>query len=414
MTRSDRKTMTKVSAMIVRCCLNTADQNGGKLPYGFIRQIVKQHAEKYPFITEVAIRKALERQRKRAIRPSSPSASPPRPSPSPNPSPPVFESESVTESEISNRKVGGRPKGTSKVQKDTDHVAYLNFLNVLAKRLRERHDPRKCSFPPGLTQEVIDEVAREYDMVGAYVSARAIRKRVHKNKLEVVTKGNPSPTIKLDEALVEIILKLAQIRHSISPSEAIALANSLVDEQELGEEIKQYKLAMGYNVDDSGRNQDGSLLGKRWWQLFLRRNEHRLISAKGKKFALNRDDWCIYTNFVTMYDLVYEGTVTAKIAEKLETPEWLDFDGNKIGEGQAVGRKSTHRLICPKYGLVVDETGGNTSMKNDGHGSNKKYLTAPGDTPRIRSSESDNHFTTMCFTALTGDPVLCVTIFKGE
>ena len=72
MTRSDRKTMTKVSAMIVRCCLNTADQNGGKLPYGFIRQIVKQHAEKYPFITEVAIRKALERQRKRAIRPSSP------------------------------------------------------------------------------------------------------------------------------------------------------------------------------------------------------------------------------------------------------------------------------------------------------------------------------------------------------
>lgn len=87
-----------------------------------------------------------------------------------------------------------------------------------------------------------------------------------------------------------------------------------------------------------------------------------------------------------MYDQVYDAMVSAKIAVKM--------------------------LTHPQYGLLVDETGGNTSMKNDGHGTNKKFLTAPGAVPKIRSSESDNHFTTMCFTALTGDPVhlrtLCV------
>ena len=115
MTRSDQNTMTKVREMIVRCCLEAADQNGGKMPYGFIRSLVKLHAKKYPFLKEAAIRKAIQRQRKREIRPSSPSTLPPPP-PSPNPSPPVFDTESMSESEISNRNVGGRPKGTSKVK----------------------------------------------------------------------------------------------------------------------------------------------------------------------------------------------------------------------------------------------------------------------------------------------------------
>ena len=232
--------------------------------------------------------------------------------------------------------------------------------------------------------------------------------------MKVFTKGNPSPTLKLDDALIEIIIKLADIRHSISPTEESWLANSLVEEQELREEIRQYKLTMGFNCDEDGYNKDVTLLGRRWWMLFLRRNEHRLFSTKGCKFSVNRDDWCIYTNFVTMYDHVYDAMVTAKIAVELEEPTWLDSEGNEIEEKEAVGRKSTHKLIFAKYGLVVDETGGNTSMKNDGNGCNKKYVGRPGVTPQIRASESDNHFNTMCFTALNGEPVLCVTIFKGE
>ena len=115
-----------------------------------------------------------------------------------------------------------------------------------------------------------------------------------------------------------------------------------------------------------------------------------------------------------MYDHVYDAMVSAKIAEKLGVPTWLDNEGNEVEEKDSVGRKSTHRLTFPLGGLVVDETGGNTSMKNDGNGCNKKYMGRPGDSPQIRSSEAENHFTTMCFTALSGEPVLCVTIFKGQ
>lgn len=54
--------------------------------------------------------------------------------------------------------------------------------------------------------------------------------------------------------------------------------------------------------------------------------------------------------------------------------------------------------------VVVDETGCNTSMKNDGNGCNRKYVGRAGETPQLRASECDNHYTTMCFTALNGDP----------
>ena len=66
--------------------------------------------------------------------------------------------------------------------------------------------------------------------------------------------------------------------------------------------------------------------------------------------------------------------VSGKIAVKLEKPEWLDYRGKEIDEKDAVGRKSTHMFTHPEYGLLVDETGGNTSMTNDGNGSNKNIL----------------------------------------
>ena len=161
-------------------------------------------------------------------------------------------------------------------------------------------------------------------------------------------------------------------------------------------------------------NKDGITLGIRWWITFLRRNDHLLCSAKGRKFSVSCDTWCIYTNFADMYDHVYAAMVDARIAKKLDKATWLDSEGNEVEEKDAVGRKSTHRLTHPQMGLVVDETGGNTSMKNDGNGRNKKYITHSNETPSLRASEADNHFTTMCFTALSGEPVLCVTIFKGE
>ena len=115
-----------------------------------------------------------------------------------------------------------------------------------------------------------------------------------------------------------------------------------------------------------------------------------------------------------MYDHVYDAMVDAKVAEKLDEPAWLDLEGNTVDEKDSVGRKSTHRLTHPQMAVVVDETGCNTSMKNDGNGCNRKYVGRAGETPQLRASECDNHYTTMCFTALNGEPVLSLTIFKGE
>ena len=65
-------------------------------------------------------------------------------------------------------------------------------------------------------------------------------------------------------------------------------------------------------------------------------------------------------------------------------------------------------------GLVVHETGSNTSMKGDGNGQNANFVTCKDKVPSIRAYKCDNHFIAMCFTALNGEPVLCVAVFKGK
>ena len=179
-------------------------------------------------------------------------------------------------------------------------------------------------------------------------------------------------------------------------------------------EIRQYKLDMKCHVDAHGANTNGDVLGEWWWRSFLKRNKHRLVSKKGRKFAVNRDLWCIYANFADMYDAIYDDMVDAGVAEKMSDPAYMNAKGEVVDKDKAVGRKCTHRLIYPNYCLVADETGSNMATKGDGHIGGVKYLARAGTTPQNRASEADNHFTTMCFMGLNGKPAMCLVIFKGE
>lgn len=144
------------------------------------------------------------------------------------------------------------------------------------------------------------------------------------------------------------------------------------------------------------------------------RNRHKLTSAKGRKFSLNRENWCTYSNFLNMYKCIYQEMVDCGVALKLDIPVYMDVDGYVVDVEDAYGRKCTHKLVRPEMCFVFDETGGNTCMKGDGHVGGRRHLCRRGTTPKIQASESDNHFTTLTVTSLTGEPALCVVIFKGE
>ena len=143
-------------------------------------------------------------------------------------------------------------------------------------------------------------------------------------------------------------------------------------------------------------------------------NKTKLNSGKGRKFSCNREDWCTYQNFLNMYKCIYGEMLLAGVAAKIEVPVYMDREGNAVSVEKAFGRKCTHKLVRPDMCFVFDETGGNTCMKNDGHVGGRKYIRRPGQSAKLRASESDNHFTSLTVSALTGEAALCVVIFKGE
>jgi hypothetical protein len=68
-----------------------------------------------------------------------------------------------------------------------------------------------------------------------------------------------------------------------------------------------------------------------------------------------------------------------------------------------------------KFLLFVDETGKNTNQKSDGQIGGQRYIVSVnGDTVRSLGLSMDLHFTVICFTAATGDPVMCTVIFTSE
>ena len=142
----------------------------------------------------------------------------------------------------------------------------------------------------------------------------------------------------------------------------------------------------------------------------MRQNKTKINSGKGCKFSCNREDRCTYNNFLNMYKCIYDKMLLAGVAVKIEVPVYMDRAGNAGSVDKRFGRKCTHKLVRPDKCFVFDETGGNTCKKNDGHVSGRKYICQPGQSTKMRASESDNHFTSLTVSALTSEAALCVVI----
>jgi hypothetical protein len=313
----------------------------------------------------------------------------------------------------------GRPVGTTLREMERKRRIKVDLLNAITSasvQLRDKHAPK--TVPPAEFDSLVAEKKKEHnvnkDDPYYEVKKGTIWKRVMRENTVVFGMGCISPTLHLELALVDLLIVLADMNKPLSCGEGIQLANALIKDMALADHIIRYKKKMKHACDIDGINEDGTILGRGWWNKFMRRMRHKITSSKGRKFSCNREDWCTYDNFLNMYKCIYEEMVGAGIAEKLDVPVFMDSKGNEVDVESAYGRKCTHKLVKPEMGFLFDETGGNTCMKNDGHVGGRKYVSRSGTKPKLRASESDNHFTTLTVTSLTGEPVLCVVIFKGE
>ena len=139
---------------------------------------------------------------------------------------------------------------------------------------------------------------------------------------------------------MKLIIKLSEICQYLIPSKGLALINSLISEQPIQKELIEWKREYSNNIDGA--------VGQSYWRAFLKRNTHRIVSKRGQKYELDRQNWTMYANFVNMYDQCIDQMVRAGVARKRDQAVWMDKNGKVVSdESLAFGCKVTHDLIHP-------------------------------------------------------------------
>jgi len=221
--------------------------------------------------------------------------------------------------------------------------------------------------------------------------------------------GPDSPIKSIEPIIVELCKCLNQMNAPLDCGQVLMLTNDLIETTGTKEKCLEF-VKKNCGIDESAETHK---LGAGYWRGFMSRNRHELETKHRTKFSSLRSKWCTYENFEWMYDSVYEEMIHAGVARHLDEPVWMNEKGEIVDEEDAFGTKVDVELIHPDWCLVADEVGSNTNMQKDGHYGGRLHVTGKGEAAKLAGSTSDAHFTFLCFTALTGDPVMGVIVFEG-
>ena len=416
-----------LNSMVLQIEKKKADNEENKTPYGTITGFVTDNKQMFPWLTVNKIKYHMRKLNKKL---SSMEAK-------------IMdeEVEEINEqsanvsdltndaSEATSNHFGGRPKGTT-----NDYSANLSYRVGLAKNEAAEHyfkiksvaKAKGITAKPRALTQVVEKAREKYNIPSTVaISIETIRSRAKRGNCKVAHRGTPSPMEKVEQYIVEIASQLAKMRQPISCRQGLELANSLITGNVLETDVRAWKkkhctaLSKSENYDEGdaedANTSDTRLLGTGYWRGFMRRHGYRIGAKRGVRFDKNRDDWCTYQNFSSMYDDIYVMLVETGIATKLDTAQWFDKQGNIVeSEEEAFGRKSQYFLLHPEKMIFVDEVGSNTSQKNDGHCGSEKFLVPVNIRPQIHAASKDSHFTVLGFTAATGEPICCAIIFAAK
>ena len=217
---------------------------------------------------------------------------------------------------------------------------------------------------------IINEVKEKRGII-VKISPSAIRRRVDRKSLQChhLAGGQVSPLAKIEPTILGIIIQMARMRQCLTPSRGLSLINSLIKDTPIQGELVAWKATNTPNTS--------GVVGRGYWRSFLKRNKNKIVSKRGQKYELNRQNWTTYANFVHMYNSIIDEMVEAGVAERLDEPVWMDRDGKICLEDDAFGCKVHHKIVRPDMCICGDEVGGNISMKGDRSEEHTSELQSP-------------------------------------
>jgi hypothetical protein len=109
-----------------------------------------------------------------------------------------------------------------------------------------------------------------------------IRQRVKRNARDGHI-GQRSPMLNIETYLVELIMKLVEMRTPITTIQGLELANSLISGTSIIDKVVAWK-----RDNCAAFQKNGTIkLGKSYWAALMRRNRHLIRSKKGSNSTIN-------------------------------------------------------------------------------------------------------------------------------
>ena len=388
--------------------MEVTKSNNNRVPYGYISTLVKENRRTFKWITRDTVNRAFVRYKQRLrgeLNEVQHQLQIRLPSQQDN-----DDMSDLSDSQPSRKSKGGRPVGTTMENRQKKELEIMAAKNEIAEdfgKLMNDSKKKSKNVKRGALKQLINDVKRKRDINDVEIPMGTIRQRVLRKKTHSHHHaGHVSPLLAIEDTVVQLIIQMARIRECLTPSKGLSLVNSLIKGCPIQKELIEWKKKYSSNSDGK--------VGRGYWRAFMKRNRNKVISKRGQKYELNRQNWSTYANFVDMYKHTIIEMVEAGVARKLDEPTWMNRHGEVCDENESFGCKVTHQIIHPDMCLVGDEVGGNISMKGDGHVGGTKYLTGKGCVPQKRSSNAEKRFTLVGLTALTGDPVMCIIIIQGK
>jgi hypothetical protein len=243
--------------------------------------------------------------------------------------------------DANNTNRGGRPKGSTNEsirEHNRNKKLALNYAASEASRIKTQFRIQGCErIPKGAYAEIVKRTEKKFSLEEGSLNKETLLTRVKRGKLSAAGRGLNSPMLALEAHFLDMILELAAMRQPVTPTDALALINSMISTSNLSNAIVAWKKKHLPGTFDDDRS---AVLGKKYWQNFKKRHPE-IKQKKAVRFDANREDWCNTDNFVSMYHHVYSAMVKSKVAIELDEEVWVKLDGTITqNEEESSGKKN--------------------------------------------------------------------------
>ena len=320
----------------------------------------------------------------------------------------------------------GRPKRDKPAHSSIAEKQMEEFVMVMiCESVIQMREKVKCSGREYLSSDDWDKIIKDECAIYELDPSKFLNEKTRRTLLQRIRRGkidgkSQLPVLNgLEDYLVTVCHYKSLMGEGFDKKEFLEFVNSCIDQSHY--QNKLIGMHMSWRVPD----QSIGKVGKTWYYSFLKRHEEFLRPRCSRMFSTRRVLWSTFANFNKMYMLCYTTLVDARIAVKLDTPQYLEKSGSAILHPDPSYHLLNHyKLIAPEWLLFVDEMGSNTNMKHDAHNgrriissvqhTEKNHTKSESPKAKLLCGESDRPFTILPFFAATGEPVFCVIIIKGK